>query len=180
LLALAQITPPGTFPLATWAGRLSDQNDRRRPAAHLAIHGWLVGVMEGASGEWRVASGSSLLATRYSRLATHRRQVRQALRRAGQEGTDAGTVAPFVDLPPEVWTDFRRLREIETALAAGQMPPPPDAAAENRATPRAVPARLPEAHPRRGPPGITDRTAGRTAGSEPPARHPFPEVIRHE
>jgi hypothetical protein len=180
LLALAQITPPGTFPLATWAGRLSDQNDRRRLAARLAIHGWLVEVMEGASGEWRVASGSSLLATRYSRLATHRRQVRQALRRAGQEGTDAGTVAPFVDLPPEVWTDFRRLREIETALAAGQMPPPPDAAAENRATPRAVPARLPEAHPRRGPPGITDRTAGRTAGSEPPARHPFPEVIRHE
>jgi len=179
LLVLARITPPGTFPLAIWTRRLSDKDDRRRLAAQLAIHGWLVGVMEEASGEWRVASGSSLLATRYSLLATRRRQVRQVLRRAEQEGTDAGTVAPFVNLPPEVLPDFRRLREIETALAAGQMPPP-DAAAENRATPRAVPARLPEAHPRRGPPGITDRTAGRTAGSEPPARHPFPEVIRHE
>jgi hypothetical protein len=79
-----------------------------------------------------------------------------------------------------VLPDFRRLHEIETALAAGQMPPPPDAAAENRATPRAVPARLPEAHPRTGPPGITDRTTGRTADSDPKARHPFPEVIRHE
>jgi len=68
LLTLVQITPPGTFPLVTWAGRLSDQNDRCRLAAHLAIHGWLVEVMEGASGEWegrpagrpyewRVASG---------------------------------------------------------------------------------------------------------------------------
>jgi hypothetical protein len=85
-----------------------------------------------------------------------------------------------VNIPREVLPDFRRLREIEPALAAGQMPPPPDAAAENRATPRAVPARLPEARPRTGPPGITDRTTGRTAGSEPPARHPFPEVIRHE
>jgi hypothetical protein len=73
LLALAQITPPGTFPLAIWTRRLSDKDDRRRLAAQLAIHGWLVEVMEGASGEWRVASGSSLLATRYSRLATHRR-----------------------------------------------------------------------------------------------------------
>ena len=104
--------------------------------------------------------------------------MRQVLRRAGQEGT--GTVAPFVNLPHDVLPDFQRLHEIETALAAGQMPPPPDAAAENRSAPRAVPARLPEAHPRMGPPGITDRTAGRTAGSEPPARHPFPEVIRHE
>jgi hypothetical protein len=189
LLALARITPPGTFPLATWADRLSDQGNQCHLAAHLAIHGRLVEVMEGASGEWRVASGSeasgewrvasgsSLPAAHYSLLAITRRQVRQALRRAGQEVT--GTVAPFVNIPREVRPDFRRLHEIETALAAGQMPPP-DAAAENRATPRAVPARLPEAHPRTGPPGITDRTAGRTAGSEPPARHPFPEVIRHE
>jgi hypothetical protein len=64
-------------------------------------------------------------------------------------------------------------------LAAGQMPPP-DADIENQPMSRAVPARLPEAHPRTGPPGITDRTTGRTAGSKPPARHPFPEVIRHE
>ena len=104
--------------------------------------------------------------------------MRQVLRRAGQEVT--GTVAPFVNLPHDVLPDFRRLHEIETALAAEQMPPPPDAAAENRATPRAGPARLPESHPRTGPPGITDRTTGRTAGSEPPARHPFPEVVRHE
>jgi hypothetical protein len=154
LLTLARITPPGTFPLATWAGRLSDWNDGRRLAAHLAIHGWLVD-MEGGG---------------------QRRQVRQALRRGEQGVTDAGTVAPFVNLPPEVWPDFRRLHEIETALAAGHLSPSPDAAAENRVTPCAVLARLPEAHPRTGPPGITDRTAG----SEPPARHPFPEVIRHE
>jgi len=194
LLALARITPPGTFPLATWAGRLSDQDDRCRLPAHLAIHGWLVEVMEGASGEWRVASGRSPLTTRYSRpaarqygqfpelplrLATGRRQVRQALRRAGQDIGD-GTVAPFVNLPPEVWPDFRRLHEIETALAAGHLPPSPDTGAGNRPIPRTVPARLPESHPQTGPPGITDRTAGRTAGSEPPARHPFPEVIRHE
>jgi hypothetical protein len=106
--------------------------------------------------------------------------MRQALRRAGKEGTDTGTVAPFVNLPPKVLPDFRRLREIETALAAGHLPPPPDAGMENRPAPRTVLARLPEAHPRTGPPGITDRTTGRTAGSEPPARHPFPEVIRHE
>jgi len=106
--------------------------------------------------------------------------MRQALRRAGQGGTDAGAVAPFLNLPPEVLPDFRRLREIETALAAGHLPPPPDAAAENRPAPRAVPARLPEAHPRTGPTGITDRTADRTAGSDPQAPHPFPEVIRHE
>jgi len=124
LLALAQITPPGIFPLATWTGRLSDQNDRCRLAAHLAIHGWLVGVMEGASGEWQVASGSSRPATRCSLLAITRRQMRQALRRAGQEGTDAGAVAPFVNLPPEVWPDSRRLREIETALAAHYSPSP--------------------------------------------------------
>jgi len=105
--------------------------------------------------------------------------MRQVLRRAGQEGTDGGTVAPFVNLPPEVLPNFRRLREIETALAARQMPPP-DAAAENRSAPRAVPARLPEAHPRTDPPGITDRTTGRTAGSEPPTRHPFPEAVRYE
>jgi len=187
LLTLAQITPPGTFPLATWAGRLSDQDDRCRLAARLAIHGWLVEVMEGASGEWRVEDHHSLLATRcsllaahHSLLATRRRQVRQALRRAGQEGADNRPVAPFVNLPPEVLPDFRRLREIESTFAAGQMPPPPDAAAENRVTPRAVPARLPEAHPRTGPPGITNRTTGRTAGSEPPAPHPFPEAGRHE
>jgi hypothetical protein len=210
LLALAQITPPGTFPLRDLSCRLADKDAKRRLAAGLAIHGWLVEVMEGASGEWegrpagrpyewrvasgkeangewRVASGSSLPATRcsllaahHSLLATHRRQMRQVLRRAGQEGTDAGTVAPFVNLPPEVLPDFRRLREIETALAAGQMPPSPDAAAENRSAPRAVAARLPEAQPRTGPTGITDRTAGRTAGSEPPARHPFPEAGRHE
>jgi len=196
LLALAQITPPGTFPLAIWTRRLSDQDDRCRLAARLAIHGWLVEVAGGgqriassgqrvasnseASGEQRVASRELPLATHHSPLAITRRQVRQVLRRAGQEDTDAGTVTPFVNLPPEVLPDFRRLHEIETALAAGQMPPPPDAAAENRATPRAVPARLPEAHPRTGPPGITDRTTGRTADSDPKARHPFPEVIRHE
>jgi len=55
-------------------------------------------------------------------------------------------------------------------------PPPPDAGMENQPMSRVVPARLPEAHPRTGPPGITDGTAG----SESPARHPFPEVIRHE
>jgi hypothetical protein len=145
LLALVQIQPPGTFPLATWAGRLSDQDDRRRLAAHLAIHGWLVNIASGseASSEQRVASSDLPLAARHSLLATGRRQVRQVLRRAGQEGRDAGTVAPFVNLPPEVLPNFRRLHEIETALAAGQMPPPPDAAAENRVTPRAVPARLP-------------------------------------
>jgi len=157
LLALVQITPPGTFPLAIWTRRLSDQNDQRRLAARLAIHGWLVDMAGGGQ----------------------RRQMRQVLRRAGQEGADNRPVAPFVNFPPEVWPDFRRLHEIETALAAGQMPPP-DAAAENRATPRAVPARLPEAHPRTGPPGITGQTTGRTAGSEPSARHPFPEVIRYE
>jgi hypothetical protein len=158
LLALAQITPPGTFPLATWAGRLSDQDDRCRLAARMAIHGWLVEVAGGGQ----------------------RRQVRQVLRRLGQEGTDAGTVVPFVNLPPEVLPDFQRLREIETALAAGQMPPPPDAGAGNRPIPRTVPARLPETQPRTDPPGITDRTTGRIAGSDPQTRHPFPEVIRHE
>jgi len=157
LLALAQITPPGTFPLAIWTRLLSDQGNWHRLAARLAIHGWLVDMTGGGQ----------------------RRQVRQVLRRAGQDIGD-GTVAPFINLPPEVWPDFRRLRGIETALAAGHLPPPPDAAAENRATPRAVPARLPEADPQTGPPGITDRTTGRTAGSEPPARHLFPEVIRHE
>ena len=196
LLALAQITPPGTFPLAIWTRRLSDQDDRCRLAARLAIHGWLVEVAGGgqriassgqrvasnseASGEQRVASRELPLATHHSPLAITRRQMRQVLRRAGQEGAGNRPVAPFVNLPPEVLPDFRRLHEIETALAAGQMPPPPDAGAGNRAIPRAVPARLPESHPRTGPPGITDRTTGRTAGSEPPARHPFPEVIRHE
>ena len=183
LLTLAQITPPGTFPLATWAGRLSDQDDRCRLAARLAIHGWLVDMASGseASGEQRVASRELPLVTHHSPLAITRRQIRQAMRWAGQEGTDAGRVAPFVNLPPEVLPDSRRLHEIETALAVGQMPPPPpDAGAGNRAIPRTVLARLPEAHPRTGPPGITDRTTGRTAGSDPQARHPFPEVIRHE
>jgi len=162
LLTLVQIQPPGTFPLATWAGRLSDQDEtpgkRCRLAARLAIHGRLVDMAGGGQ----------------------RRQMRQVLRRAGQEGTDAGTVAPFVNLPPEVLPDSRRLHEIETALAAGHLPPSPDAGMENRATPRAVPARLPESHPRTGPPGITGQTTGRTAGSEPPAGHPFPETVRHE
>jgi len=197
LLALAQTRPPGSFPLDDWKRRLSDRNNGCRLAAGLAIHGWLVDMASGseASGEWRVvrkrvANGEwrvedhhsllaircSLLAARYSLLAITRRQVRQALRRAGQEGAGAGTVAPFVNLPPEVWPDFRRLREIETALAAGHLPPSPDAGAGNRPIPRTVPTRLPEAHPWTDPPGIT----GRTAGSEPPARHPFPEVIRHE
>jgi len=71
LLALVQIQPPGTFPLATWAGRLSDQDDRCRLAARLAIHGWLVEVMEGASGEGRVEVHYPLLATHYSLLTTH-------------------------------------------------------------------------------------------------------------
>jgi len=154
LLTLARITPPGTFPLATWAGRLSDQNDWCRLAAHLAIHGCLVDMAGGGQ----------------------RRQMRQVLRRAGQEGTDAGTVAPFINLPPDVLPDFRQLREIETALAAGHLPPSPDAGMENRVTPRAVPARLPEAPPRINPPGNTERAAG----AEPPVRHSFPEVIRHE
>jgi len=184
LLTLAQIRPSGPFPLGDWSCRLADRGAGCRLAAGLAIHGWLVDMASSeqrvasgseASGEGRVASGSSRLATRYSRLAITRRQMRQVLRRAGQDIGD-GTVAPFVNLPPEVWPDFWRLHEIETALAAGQMPPPPDAAAGNRATPRAVPARLPEAHPRTGPPGIT----GRTAGSEPPTRHPFPEAVRYE
>ena len=195
LLTLVQIRLPGLFPLKAWTRQLSDQKNKCRQAAGLAIHGWLVDMASGseASGEWRVASGSlrlatrysrpaarcSLLTTRYSRLAITRRQVRQVLRRAGQD-TDAGTVAPFVNLPPDVLPDFRRLHEIETALAAGQMPPPPDAGMESQPVPHAVPARLPEAHPRTGPPGITDRTTGRTAGSEPPARHPFPEAVRHE
>ena len=95
---------------------------------------------------------------------------------------DAGTVAPFVNLPPEVWPDFRRLHEIETALAAGQMPPPPDASKgkQKRMGHLATLARLPESHPRTVPTGITDRTTGRTVGSDPQAHHPFPEVIRHE
>jgi len=195
LLTLEQIQLPGPFPLGDWIRRLSDENNGRRLAAYLAIHGWLVEVMEGASGEWegrpagrpyewRVASGSSLPATRqYGQfpelpvlLAITRRQMRQALRRAGQEGADNRPVAPFVNLPPEVWPDFRRLRGIETALAAGQMPPPPDTTAENRETPCAIPARLPETQPQMNPPGNTDRAAG----AEPPVRHPFPETIRHE
>ena len=72
LLTLAQITPPGTFPLATWAGRLSDQDDRCRLAAQLAIHGWLVDMAGGgqrvASSEQGVASSDQPLATRHSLL----------------------------------------------------------------------------------------------------------------
>jgi len=77
-----------------------------------------------------------------------------------------------------VLPDFRRLREVETALAAGQMPPPPDAGKGKRKRMGylATLARLPETHPRTGPPGIT----GRTAGSDPQARHPFPEAVRYE
>jgi hypothetical protein len=135
LLALARITPPGTFPLDIWTRRLSDQGKGPRLAAQMAIHDWLV-----------EAAGSG-----------QRQRMRQVLRRAGQKVT--GTVVPFVNLPHNVLPDFRRLHEIETALAAGQMPPP-DAAAENRATPRAVPARLPEAHPRTAPPDITGRRDG--------------------
>jgi len=203
LLALAQTRPPGSFPLDDWKRRLLDRNNGCRLAAGLAIHGWLVDMASGseASGEWRVvrkrvangewrvedhhsllATRCSLLAARYSLLAITRRQVRQALRRAGQEGAGNRPVAPFVNLPPDVLPDFRRLCEIETALAAGQMPPPPDAGKgkRKRMGHLATLARLPEAHPRTDPPGITNRTAGRTAGSEPLARHPFPEVIRHE
>jgi len=84
LLALAQINPPGTFPLATWASRLSDQDNQCRLAARLAIHGWLVDMASGseasgewrvvrkrvANGEWRVEDHHSLLATRCSLLTT--------------------------------------------------------------------------------------------------------------
>jgi len=200
LLVLAQIQPPGTFPLAIWTRRLSDKDDLCRLAAHLAIHGWLVDM---AGGGQRVAGRELPLATRHSplaseplttrqygqfpelplRLAITRRQTRQFLRRVGQEGADNRPVAPFINLPPEVLPDFRRLREIETALAAGHLPlPSPDTGTGNRpmSHPRPVPSRLPEAHLRTGPPGITGQTTGRTAGSEPSARHPFPEVIRHE
>jgi hypothetical protein len=160
LLALARITPPETFPLAIWTRRLSDQDDPCRLAARLAIHGWLVDMAGGGQ----------------------RRQMRQVLRRVGQEGAGNRPIAPFVNLPPEALPDFRRLHEIETALAAGQMPPPPDAGKgkRKRMGHLATLARLPESHPRTGPPGITDRTAGRTAGSDPQARHPFPEIVRHE
>jgi hypothetical protein len=75
-----------------------------------------------------------------------------------------------------VWPDFRRLREIETALAAGHLPLPPDTGTGNRLAPYAVPARLPEAHPRTDRTGIT----GRMAGSESTTRHPFDETVRHK
>jgi len=153
LLALAQITPPGTFPLAIWTRWLSDQDDRCRLAAHLAIHDWLVDMAGGGQ----------------------RRQMRQALRRAGQD-TNAGTVAPFVNLHPDVLPDFRRLHEIETAFAAGQIPPPPDAGAGNRHIPRPVPSRLPETQPRMNPPGGT----GLAAAAKSTTRHPSPEKVRHE
>ena len=82
LAALAQTGPPGSFPLTAWVRRLSDGDDACRLAAGLSMHRWLGEVMEGANGEWRVASGSeasgeqrvasgsSLLATRYSLLTT--------------------------------------------------------------------------------------------------------------
>ena len=100
--------------------------------------------------------------------------MRQVLRRAGQEGTDAGTVAPFANLPPEVWPDFRRLREIETAIAAGQMPPPPDAGKgkRKRMGHLATLARLPESHPRADGPARHHRQDGRFRIHHPP---PFPE-----
>jgi len=188
LLALAQMSSPGPFPLAGWLQRLKDWDAWCRLAAGLATQRYLLDMMDEVSSEQRVVSSDLPLATRqYGQfpelplpLAITGRQVRQALRRAGQEVT--GTVAPFVNIPREVLPDFRRLREIETALAAGHLPPPPDAGTGNRPVshPRPVPARLPESHPRTGPPGITGQTASRTAGSELPARHPFPEVIRHE
>jgi hypothetical protein len=102
--------------------------------------------------------------------------MRQVLRRAEQKGTDAETVAPFVNLPLEVWPDFRRLHEIETALAAGHLPPSPDTAVENRATPRAVPTRLPETPLRINPPGGT----GPAAAAKSTTRHPSLEKVRHE
>ena len=169
LLTLAQIRPPGTFPLVDWSCRLFDRDVVCRQTAGLSIYRWMVDVTEGE------AVPGTTPTTRHSLLATHCRQMRQVLRRAGQEGTDAGTVAPFLNLPHDVLPDFRRLHEIETALAAGQTPPP-DAAAENRATPRAVPARLPEAHPRTDRTGIT----GGITGSESTTRHPFPEAGRHK
>ena len=181
LLVLARITPPGTFPLAIWTRRLSDKDDRRRLVARLAIHGWLVDM---AGGGQRVASSelplptrcsplaSEPLTTRYSPLAITRRQVRQALRRAGQEVT--GTVAPFVNIPREVLPDFQRLHEIETALAAGQMPPPPDAGKgkRKRMGHLATLARLPESHPRADGPARHHRQDGRFRIHHPP---PFPE-----
>jgi len=70
VLTANPLTPPGTFPLATWAGRLSDRNDRHRLAAHLAIHDWLVDMAGGgqriASSEQRVAGSELPLATRHS------------------------------------------------------------------------------------------------------------------
>jgi hypothetical protein len=193
LLALTRMSPRGPFPLREWSCRLAGRNDRRRLAAGLAIHRWLVGEIEDSREKIEnrgienrgiknreQENGNAIsysLSSISCSLSSIRRQVRQALRRAGQEVT--GTVAPFVNLPHDVLPDFRRLHEIETALAAGQMPPP-DAGMENQLAPRTVPARLPETQPRMNPPGITDRTTGRTTGSEPPARHPFPEVIRHE
>jgi len=194
LAALAQTGPPGSFPLTAWVRRLSDGDDACRLAAGLAMHRWLGEVMEGANGEWegrpagrpyeqRVASSELPLAThQYGqfpelplRLAITRRQMRQALRRAGQDIGD-GTVAPFVNLPPEVLPDFRRLREIETALAAGHLPLPPDTGTGNRLASCAVSARLPEAHPRTDRTGIT----GRMAGSESTTRHPFHETVCHK
>jgi hypothetical protein len=80
-----------------------------------------------------------------------------------------------VNLPHDVLPDFRRLHEIETALAAGQMPPP-DAGMENQPMSRAVPARLPETQPRMNPPGGT----GPAPAAKSTTRHPSPEKVRRE
>ncbi len=52
LLALAQMNPSGLFPLGKWVRHLLGGNYGCRLAAGVAIHRWLVEVMEGASGEW--------------------------------------------------------------------------------------------------------------------------------
>jgi hypothetical protein len=80
-----------------------------------------------------------------------------------------------VNLPHDVLPDFRRLHEIETALSAGQMPPP-DAGMENQLAPRTVPARLPETQPRMNPPGGT----GPVPAAKSTTRHPSPEKVRRE
>jgi len=80
-----------------------------------------------------------------------------------------------VNIPREVRPDFRRLHEIETALAAGQIPPP-DAGMENQPMSRAVPARLPETQPLMNPPGGT----GLAATAKSTTRPPSPEKVRHE
>jgi hypothetical protein len=157
LLVLTRMSSRGPFPLREWSCRLAGRNARHRLAAGLAIHRWLVGEIEDSREKTEnknrgiknreQENGNAVsysLSSISCSLSSIRRQVRQVLRRAGQEVT--GTVAPFVNLPHEVLPDFRRLHEIETALAAGQMPPlPPDAGMEPQSASRAVPSRLPEA-----------------------------------